>query len=69
MKSREFSNDKSRISKYEDLDRKKGETPAFSKRKRSARIQDELADDFDEILGDGFHGFDDDYYYDEDDNY
>ncbi len=69
MKSREFTNAKSHVSKHKDLDRKKGESPAIAKRKRSAHIQDELADDFGEILGDSFHGFDDDYYYDEDDNY
>ncbi len=69
MKSRQIKQEKSRISMYEDLDRKKGKHRANKKRIRSTRIHDELADDFGEVLGDSFHGFDDDYYYDEDENY
>ncbi len=68
MKSRQIKQEKTHISKYEDLDRKR-KYSANKKRTRTARIYDELADDFGEVLGDSFHGFDDDYYYDEDDNY
>ena len=35
----------------------------------SAIIEDELADDYGEVLGEGFHGLDDDYYFDEEDLY
>ncbi len=69
MKSQKINPEKSHISKYEDLDRKTGKIPVNKKRIKSTPIQDELADDFGEVLGESFHGFDDDYYYDEDDNY
>lgn len=57
------------ISSYEDLEEKKGMEPNKANRNKTAKIQEELADDFGEVLGDGFHGMDDDYYFDEDDLY
>ncbi len=69
MKSRKTNNPKKNNSFYEDLEGKKGNRPNAVKRNKTTRIQEELADDFGEVLGEGFHGLDDEYYFDEEDLY
>ncbi|GAF04416.1 hypothetical protein [Saccharicrinis fermentans] len=69
MKSRKVETRKSKVSSHEDFEEKKGNRPNPVNRNKTTKIQEELADDFGEILGEGFHGFDDDYYFDEEDLY
>ena len=69
MKLRKVENDKPIVSSYEDFEEKKGNRPTPTNRTKSSKIQEELADDFGEVLGEGFHGMDDDYYFDEEDLY
>ncbi len=66
MKSKKTETARSKVSSYEDFEEKKGNRPNPVNRTKSTKIQEELADDFDVVLGDGFHGMDDDYYFDED---
>ena len=68
MKSRKTEIRKSKVS-YEDFEEMKGNRPNPINRMKTSKIQEDLADDFGEVLGDGFHGLDDDYYFDEDDLY
>lgn len=58
-----------KVSSYEDFEEKKGNRPNMVNRTRSTKIQEELAEDFGEVLGEGFHGLEDDYYFDEDELY
>ncbi|MCW3804943.1 hypothetical protein [Plebeiibacterium marinum] len=69
MKEKKAKTTNPNIPSYEDLEGKSGNRPNVANRNKNSKIQDELADDFGEVLGDGFHGLDDDYYYDEDDMY
>jgi len=69
MKSKKISSVTKKISSYKNMEEKKGTIPDKSKRNKASFIQDELANDFEEVLGDGFHGMDDDYYFDEEDLY
>ncbi len=69
MKTKKVRDNKANISSYKDLEEMKGNRPEMAKRSKSTKIQEELADDFGEVLGDGFHGLDDDYYFDEEDLY
>lgn len=54
---------------YQDLEGKQNVKPNMAARNKNSEIHQELADDFGDVLGDGFHGLDDDYYYDEDDSF
>ncbi len=57
-------------SKHKDLERKKQTAkPTKNFKKRNAEMFEELGGDFDDFMEDGFHGYDDDYYYDDEDNY
>jgi hypothetical protein len=67
MKEKRAKNTKTNVSLYEDFEERTGNKPNVAKKKKTSYIQKELADDYGEILGDGFHGLDDDYYFDEDD--
>ncbi|MGQ1787771.1 MULTISPECIES: hypothetical protein [unclassified Saccharicrinis] len=69
MKSRKVETRKPNVSSYEDFEEKKGNRPSPVNRNKTTKIQEELADDFGEVLGEGFHGLDDDYYFDEEDLY
>ncbi len=69
MKSRKVETEKPKVSSYENFKEKKGNRPNSSNRTKSLKIQDELEEDFGEVLGDGFHGLDDEYYFDEEDLY
>lgn len=69
MKSKKVKPTNSKVSSYENFEEKKGKRPNKVNRTRSPKIQEELADDFGEVLGEGFHGLDDDYYFEEDDLY
>ncbi len=69
MKEKNLKKSNQNVSSYEDLEEKSAQRPSPAKRNKNSKIQDELADDFGEVLGDGFHGLDDDYYFDEDDLY
>ena len=69
MKSRKVETGKPNVSSYEDFEGMKGKRPNPMNRTKPGKIQEELADDFGEVLGDGFHGMDDDYYFDEEDLY
>ncbi len=69
MKEKNLKNSNKNISSYENLEGKSAPKPSAANRNKNFKIQEELADDFGEVLGDGFHGLDDDYYFDEDDLY
>ncbi len=69
MKEKNLKNSNKNISSYENLEGKSAPKPSTANRNKNFKIQEELADDFGEVLGDGFHGLDDDYYFDEDDLY
>lgn len=69
MKEKNLKNSNQNISSYENFEGKSANKPNTANRNKNFKIQDELADDFGEVLGDGFHGLDDDYYFDEDDLY
>ncbi|WP_066629552.1 hypothetical protein [Labilibacter marinus] len=69
MKSKKVETGKPNVSSYEGFEEMKGNRPNPMSRKKPKVIQDDLADDFGEVLGDGFHGMDDDYYFDEEDLY
>ena len=69
MKEKNVKQSNPKTPSYQDFEVKSSEKPTLAKRKKNSVIEDELADDFGEVLGDGFHGLDDDYYFDEEDLY
>ncbi|TLX71167.1 hypothetical protein E9993_21095 [Labilibacter sediminis] len=69
MKTKKAKTSKPNVTSYEDFEEKKGKRPNMVNRSKTSKIQEELADDFGEVLGEGFHGLDDDYYFDEEDLY
>ncbi len=57
-------------SKHKDLGRKRNlEKPSQSFRFKSAEAYEEMVNDYEDVFGDGFQGFDDNYYYEDEDNY
>ncbi len=69
MKEKSYRRSNQEAPSYENFEGKSSKKPTLANRNKNAIIEAELADDFGEVLGDGFHGLDDDYYFDEDDLY
>ena len=69
MKKQKTKTTNPNISSHEYLEERKGKKPNSARRSKLTKIEDELAEDFGEILGEDFHGMDDDYYFSEDDIY
>ncbi|WP_139314838.1 hypothetical protein [Saccharicrinis aurantiacus] len=58
---------KTNSTSYQDLDEKRKDKPTRVTKNKDSEIYNDLAEDFEDVLGDGFHGMNDDYYFDEDD--